>query len=132
MGVALTATCPRCGTWARMLPIVFGFPTPETFQAAERGELAIGGCIVGGEDASHACSACGHDVIVDEDPPLECIACGRPLLDDPEDDPIEGGQPLCGECNRARNFDAIEEPALFEGLLDDGSDPDDSEEEGEW
>jgi hypothetical protein len=37
---------------------------------------------------------------------LRCQACGRALGGDPEDDPMgENGQPLCGECNRARNFD---------------------------
>jgi hypothetical protein len=49
---------------------------------------------------------------------VECVACGRPLTDDPDDDPIgEAGLPLCGACNRARNFDAIEEPA---SLVSDG------------
>ncbi len=43
-------------------------------------------------------------VVVD---PLCCVDCGRPLLGDPEDDPTgEGAQPICGECNRARNMDA--------------------------
>jgi hypothetical protein len=39
---------------------------------------------------------------------LVCVGCGRPLGGDPEDDPVgESGMPLCGECNRARNFDAL-------------------------
>jgi hypothetical protein len=50
-------------------------------------------------------------VNLDPDLPLLCVACGRPLLDDPEDDPFgSSGMPMCGDCNRARNFDAIEEP----------------------
>jgi hypothetical protein len=93
-----------------MLPIVFGYPMPETFAAAERGEIVLGGCVVWGEDPTHRCGSCGIDVILDLDPPLACTTCGRPLLDDPEDDPIgAAGSPLCGDCNRARNFDAIEE-----------------------
>lgn len=45
-----------------------------------------------------------------------CATCGRPLDGDLEDEPFgDAGRPICGECNRARNFDAIEE---FE-LVDD-------------
>ena len=59
------ATCPRCGVDAPMIPIVFGYPMPETFEAADRGELILGGCLVAGENPTHRCSACGQDVIVD-------------------------------------------------------------------
>jgi len=48
-----------------MVPIVFGFPSPQTFEAADRGEVAIGGCLVTGEDPTHRCSACAQDVIVE-------------------------------------------------------------------
>jgi hypothetical protein len=44
----------------------------------------------------------------DSDVPA-CASCGRPLGADPDDDPAgESGLPLCGECNGARNFDALE------------------------
>jgi hypothetical protein len=60
----------------------------------------------------------------DDDPPLICGGCGRPLLGDPEDDPAgENGLPLCGDCNRARNFDADWEYASF--VLDGEGDPED-------
>ncbi len=40
---------------------------------------------------------------------IECATCGRELGTDPEDEPDgDAGMPICGECNRARNFDAIE------------------------
>ena len=65
MSAPLSATCPRCGTFAAMLPIVFGYPTPDTFEAADRGEVALGGCVITGEDPTHRCSACGRDVILD-------------------------------------------------------------------
>ncbi|MBA2382773.1 MAG: hypothetical protein H0V73_11740, partial [Chloroflexi bacterium] len=43
-----------------------------------------------------------------------CASCGTGLIDDPDDDPLgERGLPLCGECNRARNFDADEEAELL-------------------
>ncbi len=46
---------------------------------------------------------------VQVEPVLICTSCGRPLEDDDEDEPEgDAGQPICGECNRARNFDAIE------------------------
>ena len=60
-----SATCPRCGNYAPMIPMVFGLPTTETFEAAERGDVVLGGCILYGEDPTHRCSACGREVIVD-------------------------------------------------------------------
>jgi hypothetical protein len=48
-----------------MLPIVFGYPMPEAFAAAERGEIALGGCVVSAEDPTHRCTACGQDIILD-------------------------------------------------------------------
>ena len=120
-----------------MLPIIFGYPMAELVEAAKRGEVALGGCVVSSEDPTHHCSACGQDVILDADGPLTfaacghhvilvvdgpltCAACGRPLLDDPEDDPVgEAGRPICGDCNRAGSFAAIEEPAWIADESDD-------------
>ena len=92
-----------------MLLIVFGLPTYETFQAAKRGELALGGCVVFAGHPTHRCTACGEDVILG---PLlvTCAGCGRPLLGGPEDDPTgDSGQPLCRECAEQLNFAAVEE-----------------------
>ena len=50
--------CPRCGASAA-LRILYGYPTPEAFEAAERGELAIGGCMIGEESPDYECGACG-------------------------------------------------------------------------
>jgi hypothetical protein len=37
---------------------------------------------------------------------LACATCGRLLGTDREDEPKgDAGRPICGECNRARNFD---------------------------
>lgn len=45
-----------------------------------------------------------------------CASCGWPLTDDPEDEPTgDAGLPICGECNRERNFAAIEELELLGG-----------------
>ncbi|MEJ7697128.1 MAG: hypothetical protein WKF78_11055 [Candidatus Limnocylindrales bacterium] len=37
-------TCPA-GHEFRIAPIVYGYPSPETFEAAERGDVTIGGCM---------------------------------------------------------------------------------------
>jgi hypothetical protein len=39
-----TTACPRCGS--RSIPIVYGLPGMELFEAADRGEVALGGCVI--------------------------------------------------------------------------------------
>jgi len=51
--------CPECQA-ADTVPIVYGLPGPEIFAAAERGELAIGGCVVEFDNPRWACRACTH------------------------------------------------------------------------
>ena len=54
---------------------------------------------------------------------LSCATCGRLLDGDLEDEPFgDAGRPICGECNRARNFDAIEEFELVDASDSDGHD----------
>ncbi len=67
MSAPASAACPRCGAFAPMLPILFGFPWFVAGEAQERGEIVLGGCVVTGEDPTHRCSACGEDVILDLD-----------------------------------------------------------------
>jgi hypothetical protein len=47
---------------------------------------------------------------VDPDPPvLRCATCGRVLGGDPEDEPRgDAGRPICGECDRARDFEVLD------------------------
>ena len=52
-----TTRCPKCGTAG--VPLVFGFPQPETMEAANRGELVLGGCCVTPEVFELACPSCG-------------------------------------------------------------------------
>ena len=40
-----TLPCPSCGG-PGSIPIVYGYPTIETMQRAQRGEVALGGCII--------------------------------------------------------------------------------------
>jgi hypothetical protein len=55
---ATIATCPACGKRAGVR-IIYGMPSHEVFEAEERGEVAIGGCIVGESD--HRCRECGFN-----------------------------------------------------------------------
>lgn len=46
---------------------------------------------------------------------LVCASCGTPLSGDPDEDPTgDAGMPICGECERNRNFDAMLEHELLE------------------
>ncbi|MEO5986932.1 MAG: hypothetical protein ABIW50_07605 [Candidatus Limnocylindria bacterium] len=50
--------CPSCGS-TDALRILYGLPTPEAVEASERGELVIGGCLIGGESPDFECRGCG-------------------------------------------------------------------------
>jgi hypothetical protein len=50
--------CPRCGSAEAVVPVVYGYPSPEMDEAAARGEMMIGGCLIGGEDPGHCCLTC--------------------------------------------------------------------------
>lgn len=49
--------CPVCG--APGVRIVYGMPGGELFEAANRGEVVLGGCVIGGDDPDFACRE-GH------------------------------------------------------------------------
>lgn len=102
-----------------MLPMVFGYPMPETFEAAERGEIALGGCVVTGEDPTHQCSACGEEVIVDALTQIaleSCATCSLPLDGDP-DDALDGdaGMPICGDSSSSPVNTAVVRRMASEG-----------------
>jgi len=42
--------CRLCG--GRTIPIAYGFPGDDLFEAAERGEIVLGGCVLSGDDPS--------------------------------------------------------------------------------
>ena len=52
-------TCPKCGS-RDVAPIVYGYPTEESMQRAHRGEIELGGCIVGGNEPECRCRNCGR------------------------------------------------------------------------
>jgi hypothetical protein len=54
--------CPECQA-NDTVPIMYGLPSAETFEAVERGEIpwvAIGGCVVEPTNPTWACPACEH------------------------------------------------------------------------
>ena len=56
-----TATCPFCG--GRIIPIIYGEPSDETFEKAEKGEVKLGGCCLSGADPQWACAECGQEFL---------------------------------------------------------------------
>jgi hypothetical protein len=52
--------CPRCNS-TKVIPIMYGDPVPEAWEAAERGELQLGGCCVEDGMPIWHCTKCGHE-----------------------------------------------------------------------
>ncbi|HZN63120.1 MAG TPA: hypothetical protein VFC90_12005 [Planctomycetota bacterium] len=52
-----TKSCPACG--GKLVPILYGLPDAEAGRAAERGEIALGGCTLMGDDPKLSCISCG-------------------------------------------------------------------------
>jgi hypothetical protein len=51
--------CPSCHATS-LVRVARGYPTPETMDAAERGEVVLGGCMVGADVPELACRSCGY------------------------------------------------------------------------
>jgi hypothetical protein len=61
-------TCPTCGS-ERLVRVEFGFPSRRMMDAAERGEIVLGGCAIPDErpDLKRAeCLDCRARVVVPE------------------------------------------------------------------
>ena len=54
--------CPVCG--AEAVSIAYGYATSEMAEGADRGEVVLGGCVIGlpNGDPSWACRSCGFRV----------------------------------------------------------------------
>lgn len=50
--------CPRCGSTIDPVPVVYGYPTPETFAEAEAGRVRLGGCVIEPEAPDFRCPIC--------------------------------------------------------------------------
>lgn len=53
----MESICPECGEVVR--PLLFGKPARATLEAAERGEIALGGCVLPPEPVNRVCPQ-GH------------------------------------------------------------------------
>ena len=62
--------CPACGS-TDAARIVYGYPSFELSKAEERGEVVLGGCLIGPESPDYECRSCGAAVpwIATESPP---------------------------------------------------------------
>lgn len=49
--------CPNCGS-THVLPLCYGYPAVEIFDAAERGEVALGGCLLDDTMRAWRCMEC--------------------------------------------------------------------------
>ena len=52
-------SCPGCNS-RELVPILYGYPSEGAFDAAARGEVALGGCCIRGDDPQWICRACGR------------------------------------------------------------------------
>ncbi len=52
-----TEKCPKCGR-AHIRRIAYGFPGPKMGEAAERGEIALGGCVIDERSRQWECAHC--------------------------------------------------------------------------
>lgn len=48
-------SCPVCGKSDEVIPIVYGFPTNKTFEAAEKGKVRLGGCLLEDKASQYYC-----------------------------------------------------------------------------
>lgn len=58
-GKAAKRWCPACGSEER-IPILYGLPTDDAREQADRGEVALGGCLVDRRNPRWQCRACGE------------------------------------------------------------------------
>lgn len=53
-----TPSCPVCHSAEQVIPIAYGYPGMEMFEAAQRKEIILGGCIISDESPPWYCEAC--------------------------------------------------------------------------
>ena len=61
--------CIVCGSRLRLLPVLYGLPALDAFEAEQRGELVLGGCIPGGP--SRVCAVCHEPPAPPRLPPMD-------------------------------------------------------------
>ncbi len=53
--------CPSCGE-RRLVPIAYGYPGPQMWEAVDRGEIVLGGCIIEPDNPQWRCLSCSTDL----------------------------------------------------------------------
>ena len=56
--------CPNCHA-TDLVPIHYGYPSPEMFEQAGLGKIELGGCVIFGDDPEWTCRKCGTKVLSD-------------------------------------------------------------------
>ena len=54
---AIFPPCPSCGS-TDAVPVAYGYPSWEMSEAEIRGEVVLGGCMVGPESPDYECREC--------------------------------------------------------------------------
>jgi hypothetical protein len=67
VGVQAGRVCPECGR-EDSIPLIYGMPGSEDFQQAERGLVALGGCLMPGEPPAFVCRTCDLEWGSETDP----------------------------------------------------------------
>ena len=49
--------CPSCGS-TDAVEIAYGYPSHEMWEAEQRGEIVLGGCVIGPESPAFECGDC--------------------------------------------------------------------------
>lgn len=57
--------CPKCDS-AKVVEILYGMPTQEVFEDADRGLVALGGCCISGREPSWKCLECNSLIFREE------------------------------------------------------------------
>ena len=112
--------CPDCGT--PMVRIVYGYPMGDLVERSMRGEVALGGCVVSGFDATHVCDQ-GHR--------WRWTGTSTQLDPDAAAGVLVPGAPGQGERSQAEGWISMVDPweEMFALLDEDDLDGDDAETE---
>jgi hypothetical protein len=51
-------SCPKCKSSKGVIPIAYGLPSLELGESADRGEVVLGGCVVGDDSPEWHCKTC--------------------------------------------------------------------------
>ena len=52
--------CPQCSKKDSIVPIVYGYPSPELLNEADKGKVSLGGCVIRSENPNYNCNDCGN------------------------------------------------------------------------